>query len=51
MKSTKDRIEELKQSVSDHFMIDHLLDFNNETEMTLGEVNIQKTEFLILIET
>ena len=42
MKSTKDRIEELKQSVSDHFMIDHLLDFNNETEMTLGEVNIRE---------
>lgn len=42
IKSTKDRIEELKQSVSDHFMIDHLLDFNNETEMTLGEVNIRE---------
>lgn len=42
IKSTKDRIEELKQSVSDHFMVDHLLDFNNETEMTLGEVNIRE---------
>lgn len=42
IKSTKDRIEELKQSVADHFMIDHLLDFNNETEMTLGEVNIRE---------
>ena len=42
IKSTKDRIEELKQSVSDHFMIDHLLDFNNKTEMTLGEVNIRE---------
>ncbi|MDE1866577.1 MAG: hypothetical protein KGI08_02555 [Thaumarchaeota archaeon] len=39
MKPTKDRIEELKQSVSDHFMIDRLLDFNNETEMTAFEVN------------
>ena len=42
IKSTKDRIEELKQSVADHFMIDHLLDFNNKTEMTLGEVNIRE---------
>lgn len=42
IKSTKERIEELKQSVSDHFMIDHLLDFNNKTEMTLGEVNIRE---------
>jgi hypothetical protein len=42
LKSTKERIEELKQSVADHFMIDHLLDFNNKTEMTLGEVNIRE---------
>jgi len=42
LKSTKERIEELKASVSDHFMIDHLLDFNNKTEMTLGEVNIRE---------
>ena len=42
IKATKDRIEELKQSVADHFMIDHLLDFNNKTEMTLGEVNIRE---------
>lgn len=39
LKSTKDRIEELKQSVSDHFMIDRLLDLNNETEMTAFEVS------------
>lgn len=39
MKPTKDRIEELKQSVSDHFMIDRLLDLNNETEMTAFEVS------------
>lgn len=37
----KERIEELKQSVSDHFMIDRLLDLNNETEMTLGEAQIR----------
>lgn len=39
LKSIKDRIEELKQSVSNHFMIDRLLDLNNETEMTAFEVN------------
>ncbi len=39
MKPTKDRIEELKQSVADHFMIDRLLDLTNETEMTAFEVN------------
>lgn len=39
LKSTKDRIEELKASVMDHFMIDRLLDLNNETEMTAFEVN------------
>lgn len=39
MKPTKERIEELKQSVADHFMIDRLLDLNNETEMTAFEVN------------
>lgn len=41
MKWTKDRIEELKQSISDHFMIDKLLDLNNETEMTLGEAQLR----------
>lgn len=39
LKPTKDRIEELKQSVSDHFLIDRLLDLNNETEMTAFEVS------------
>ena len=38
MRPTKDRIEELKQSIADHFMIDRLLDMQNTTEMTLGEV-------------
>lgn len=38
MKPTKERIEELKQSVAEHFMIDRLLDMQNDTEMTLGEV-------------
>lgn len=40
-KFLKERIEELKQSVTDHFMIDRLLDLNNETEMTLGEAQIR----------
>lgn len=39
LKPTKDRIEELKQSVANAFMIDRLLDLNNETEMTAFEVN------------
>lgn len=38
LKSTEGRLEQLKQSISDHFLIDRLLDLNNETEMTLGEV-------------
>lgn len=38
LKSTEGRLEQLKQSISDHFLIDRLLDMNNETEMTLGEV-------------
>lgn len=41
VRSTKDRIEELKLSVADHFMIDRLLDLNNETEMTLGEAQMR----------
>jgi hypothetical protein len=31
-------LEQLEASISDHFYIDRLLDFNNETAMTLGEV-------------
>lgn len=38
LKTTEARLEQLKQSISDHFLIDRLLDLNNETEMTLGEV-------------
>lgn len=34
-------IEQLNQSITDHFFIDRLLDFNNETQMTLGEAKIR----------
>lgn len=34
-------IERLENSISNHFMLDRLLDFNNENEMTLGEVNVR----------
>ena len=39
IKPTKERIDELKQSMADHFLIDRLLDLNNEVEMTAFEVN------------
>lgn len=35
------RLEELKQSISQHFNIDRLLDFNNEAQMTFGEAQIR----------
>ena len=35
------RLEELKQTISQHFNIDRLLDFNNETQMTFGEAQIR----------
>lgn len=38
LKTTEGRLEQLMKSISDHFLIDRLLDLNNETEMTLGEV-------------
>jgi len=34
-------IERLENSIAGHFMLDRLLDFNNENVMTLGEVNIR----------
>ena len=33
--------EKLLQSITQHFMLDRLLDLNNKTEMTLGEANIR----------
>ena len=35
------RLEALKESISRHFHIDKLLDFNNESQMTLGEAQIR----------
>jgi hypothetical protein len=37
----RELIEILTQSITDHFFIDRLLDFNNETRMTLGEAQIR----------
>ncbi len=37
------RLEELKNSIAQHFAIDRLLDFNNEQQMTLGEANIRNS--------
>jgi len=34
-------IQSLKETISDHFLIDRLLDFNNETRMTATETNIR----------
>ena len=34
-------LEMLKESINDHFSIDRLLDFNNESQMTLGETQIR----------
>lgn len=41
IKQTVNLIEVLDNSISDHFFIDKLLDFNNETQMTLGEAQIR----------
>jgi hypothetical protein len=35
------RLEALQQSISQHFHIDRLLDFNNDTVMTFGEAQIR----------
>lgn len=34
-------LEQLSNSISNHFFLDRLLDFNNETRMTLGETNLR----------
>lgn len=35
------RLEELRNTISQHFHLDRLLDFNNETQMTFGEAQIR----------
>jgi hypothetical protein len=35
------RLESLEQSIAQHFMIDRLMDFNNDVQMTLGEAQIR----------
>lgn len=37
LRSAEVRLENLKQSISQHFFLDRLLDFNNQTEMTATE--------------
>lgn len=41
VKTSVNLIEQLEKEISDHFFIDRLLDFNNETRMTLGEANLR----------
>ena len=36
------RLEKLKETISQHFFIDRLLDFNNDTQMTFGEAQIRE---------
>jgi hypothetical protein len=35
------RLEKLEQTIAQHFLIDRLLDFNNDVQMTLGETQIR----------
>ena len=35
------RLEKLEQTISQHFNIDRLIDFNNDTQMTFGEAQIR----------
>lgn len=41
IKQSVNLLQQLSQDIADHFFIDRLLDFNNETRMTLGEANIR----------
>lgn len=36
-----EEIQDLRDSIASHYMVDRLLDTNNETEMTLGEAQIR----------
>lgn len=35
------RLEDLKNTIAQHFSLDRLIDFNNETQMTFGEAQIR----------
>lgn len=41
IKQTMQLLERLAQTISDHFYTDRLLDFNNESQMTLGEAQMR----------
>jgi len=37
------RLEDLKNTIAQHFHLDRLIDFNNETQMTFGEAQIRNS--------
>lgn len=41
LQSSYNHIETLKENINNHFYLDRLLDFNNETRMTLGEAQLR----------
>lgn len=41
IKQTMQLLERLAETISDHFYVDRLLDFNNESQMTLGEAQMR----------
>lgn len=41
LQSSYNHIQDLKESINNHFYLDRLLDFNNETRMTLGEAQLR----------
>lgn len=41
-KGMRESLNETREKISQHFLIDRLLDFNNDVRMTLGEVQIRE---------
>jgi hypothetical protein len=41
IRAAMERLEDLKETISRHFNIDRLLDFNNDVQMTFGEAQIR----------
>ncbi len=41
IRAALERLEELKNTIAQHFHLDRLIDFNNETQMTFGEAQIR----------